>query len=329
MKEVMVMYGYNVFHNKLMMTLIESVRRNENANTYIFEGAQGLKKHDAALLFAKSLVCANTATAPCCDCPACHEAQGGSHPDIVFVEKEKDKTTIGVLPIRDMITESLIKPFYNKHKVFIINEGDILTPQAQNAFLKIIEEPPQYAVFIIVCTNSQILLETVRSRAVTITFTPVSDSDIREYIKTTYPDEARIDFLVKYSMGIPGYVDSIIGRDDFETLREEVLNLLPRLLSKNKSHAFEVSDYIEEHKDNASEIYDMMLMYLRDAIVTATGRPDKVINTDKAEKINILASKYTASILTKASDELMIAKKMLERFIKASATALHAALMIK
>mgnify|MGYP002514938099 CR=1 FL=1 len=54
------MYGYNVFHKKLMMTLIESVRRNENANTYIFEGAEGLKKHEAALLFAKSLVCTST-----------------------------------------------------------------------------------------------------------------------------------------------------------------------------------------------------------------------------------------------------------------------------
>ncbi|MEE0409809.1 MAG: hypothetical protein UD759_03415, partial [Clostridia bacterium] len=122
------MYGYNVFHKKLMMTLIESVRRNENANTYIFEGAEGLKKHEAALLFAKSLVCTSTDTAPCCDCPACHEAQGLSHPDIVFVEREKDKATLGVEPIRDMITECLIKPFYNRHKVFIINEGDLLTP---------------------------------------------------------------------------------------------------------------------------------------------------------------------------------------------------------
>ena len=323
------MYGYNVFHKKLMMTLIESVRRNENANTYIFEGAEGLKKPEAALLFAKSLVCTNTNTAPCCDCPACHEAQCSSHPDIVFVEREKDKATLGVEPIRDMITECLIKPFYNRHKVFIINEGDLLTPQAQNAFLKIIEEPPAYAVFIIVCTNSQILLETVRSRAVSVTFTPVSDNDIREYINTTYPDEPRVDFLVKYSMGIPGYVDKIVEREDFDELREEVLNLLPRLLSKNKIHAFDVADYIEEHKDNADEIYDMMLMYLRDSIVTATGKPDKIINTDKTEKINLLASKYTASTLTSASDELMMAKKMLERYIKASATALHAALKVK
>ncbi len=323
------MYGYSVFHEKLMDTLINSVRKGENANTYIFEGASGLKKHEAALLFAKALVCSNPASAPCCDCSACKEAQAGSHPDIIYVNPEKDRATIGVDPIRDMITESLVKPFYKQHKVFIINEGDILTAQAQNAFLKIIEEPPQYAVFIFVCSNSEILLETVRSRAVTITFTPLSDSDIRKYITSKYPYEPRVDFLVGYSMGIPGSVDKIIEREDFDVLREEVINLLPRLLSKNKSHAFEVSDYIDSHKDNASEIYDMMLLYLRDAIVTATGRPDKIINTDKADKINLLATSYTPQLLALASDEIMIAKKMLERYVKASATALHAALNIK
>ncbi len=323
------MQGYEIYHKKLMTTLIKSVRENTNANTYIFEGAKGLKKHEAALLFAKALVCSDTVNAPCGDCPACYEAQSGSHPDIVFVNPQKDKATIGVEPIRDMITESLIKPFYNKHKVFIINDGDLLTQQAQNAFLKIIEEPPQYAVFIIVCSNASILLETVLSRAVTITFNPISDKEIRAYIEKKYPDEPRIDFLAKYSMGIPGYIDTIIEREDFDELREEVLNLIPRLLSKNKQHAFDISEYIDSHKDNASEIYDIMLMYLRDAIIYATGSADSIINTDKTDKINLLATKYDTRTLVSATDEIMTAKKMLSRYVKASATALHAALKVR
>lgn len=326
--EVIDLYGYNIFHEKLMHTLLLSVREHRNANTYIFEGPSGLGKHDAALLFAKALVCNDTDHAPCCDCTACNEAQSGSHPDIIVMSSPKDKATIGVEPIRDMIMQSLVKPFYNRHKVFIINDGDALTTQAQNTFLKIIEEPPEYAVFIIVCTNALSLLETVRSRSVTITFPPVSDAEIKNYIATQYPSETRIDFLVRYSMGIPGYVDNIIVREDFETLREDVLNIIPRLLSKNKSHAFDVSSFIDEHKDNASEVYDMMMMYLRDAICYASGRPDKVINTDKTEKISILATRYDTRVLVRAIDELMLAKKMLDRYVKASATALHAALSI-
>ncbi len=323
------MLGYEVFHKDLLMTLIDTVHKGTNANTYIFEGVAGLGKHESARLFAKALVCNEKHNAPCDNCSACREAQATSHPDILFIKPEKDKATIGVEPVRDAITEALIKPFYNRHKVFIIDDGDILTPQAQNALLKIIEEPPEYAIFIIVCTNSEILLETVRSRAVTVTFSPLPDSVVREYIENKYPDEARIEFLVKYCAGIPKSADLIISDNDFDTMREEVLNLIPRLLSKNKAYAYDVAEYIENNKDRASEIYDMMLLYLRDAVIYAMGKNDNVINTDKLEKISLLGSKYEPQLLAKAIDEIMIAKKMLERHVKTSATALHAGLSIK
>lgn len=323
------MYGYNIFHTELLEKLIGSVRGNTNANTYIFEGAKGLSKHEAARLFAKALVCSDSSSAPCSVCDKCIEADAMSHPDIIFINPEKDKASIGIEPIREMIEESLIKPFYNRHKVFIINDGDLLTPQAQNAFLKIIEEPPQYAVFIIVCTDVNTLLETVRSRAVTVTFSPVSDSVVRDYIEKNYPDETRLDFLVKYCGGIPKYADEIINREDFDLLREEVLNIVPRLLSRNKAYAFDVSEFLESHKENADEVYDIILLYLRDALITVMGRCDKIANSDKSEKINLLAQKYTPQTLSSAIDEITTAKKMLMRHIKPSATAMHAALSVK
>ena len=320
------MYGYDIFHDKLINTLIENVRREENANAYIFEGPKGLSKHNAALLFAKALVCDNASHAPCCICRSCIEAQAGTHPDIVLVEKEKDKATLGIKPIRAMVSECLIKPFYRRHKVFIINEGDILTTEAQNAFLKIIEEPPEYAVFIIVCSDAHILLQTVRSRSVTVTFPPVSDDIVRRYIENKYPEETRTDFLVKYCAGIPMAADDIISREDFEQLREETLGLVPKILSKKKVHAFAVADYFEKNKTIAAELYDMLLMYLRDALVTAMGQPSKTVNADKADKINIIASEYPPSLIAVAIDELVYSRKMLDRYVKASATALHAAL---
>ncbi|MGN0181752.1 MAG: ATP-binding protein [Candidatus Ornithomonoglobus sp.] len=320
------MYGYEIFHEKLIDTLLGNVREGKNANTYIFEGAKGLSRHNAALLFAKSLVCDNTTQAPCCSCRSCIDAQAGTHPDIIFVEKEKDKATLGIKPIRAMVSECLIKPFYNRHKVFIINDGDALTPEAQNAFLKIIEEPPEYAVFIIVCSDAQILLQTVRSRSVTVTFPPVSDDIVRGYIEEKYPDEARTDFLVKYCAGIPKAADDIIAREDFEQLREDALGLVPKILSQKKVHAFAVADYFEKNKTIAAELYDMILMYLRDALVTVMGQPAKIINADKADKINIIASKYPSALIVRAIDEVVYARKMLDRYVKASATALHAAL---
>ncbi|MCH5211989.1 MAG: hypothetical protein J1G06_03160 [Oscillospiraceae bacterium] len=320
------MYGYDIFHDDIMNTLIGNQRNGTNANTYIFEGVKGLRTYEAALLFAKSLVCNNPASAPCCSCSSCTEAQAGVHPDIIHVNREKDRASLGVNPIRAMITECMIKPFFDHHKVFIIKEGDLLTTEAQNAFLKIIEEPPEYAVFIIICTNSEILLETVRSRSITVSFPPVSDAAVRRYIENKYPDEPRIDFLVKYCSGIPEAADDVILREDFEVLRDEVLSLVPKILSQKKIYAFDVADYFEKNKTIAGELYDMLLMYLRDALITCMGTPDKIVNTDKSDKINILASTYTSELISCAIDEIIAARQMLDRYVKVSATALHAAL---
>lgn len=322
------MYGYEIFHESIMEKLIDNARQNKNANTYIFEGAKGLCRHNAARLFAQSLVCENTDNAPCTTCAACVEAKARTHPDIIYVTPEKDKATLGIKPIRAMIAESLIKPFYKKHKVFIIDDGDILTPEAQNAFLKVIEEPPEYAIFIIVCTNSELLLQTVRSRSVIITFNAVSDDIVRKYITEKYPDEPRIEFLVKFCSGIPKAADNIIDNEEFESLRDEALSLTPKFLTSNKLHAYDVAAAFDKNKSDAQLIYDMILMYIRDALVTSMGTPELVINTDKREKIDILAQTYRPELLSCAIDELILSKKMLSRYVKASATALHAALKI-
>lgn len=323
------MYGYEIFHDELINTLIGNVRKGTNANTYIFEGPSGLHKYTAAKLFAHSLVCDKQESSPCGECHGCIEASAGSHPDIITVEKEKDKTVLGVDVIRDMITECMIRPFQSKHKVFIIKDGDLLNPQAQNAFLKIIEEPPEYAVFVIVCTDSEQLLQTVRSRSVTVSFPPVNDNIVRKYIENNYPDEVRIDFLVKYCSGIPTAADDIINREDFEQLREEALSLVPKILTSNKSHAFAVSDYFDANKEIAAELYDMILTYLRDALVVSMGKADMIINADKSDKINKLADAYSPSLITCGIDNIITAKKMLDRHVKTSATALYAALKSK
>lgn len=320
------MYGYEIFHEDILNKLTDSARRGANAAAYIFEGHEGLHRHAAARLFAKALVCHKPDRAPCCDCPSCIEAQAESHPDIVFVRREKDKASLGVEPIREMITECGIKPFYDRHKVFIIDDGDLLTVGAQNAFLKIIEEPPEYAVFIIVCKNAELLLETVRSRSVTVTFPPVPDEVTRRYIESKYPDEPRVDFLVKYCEGIPCAADDLIANDEFDTLRDEVLSLVPRLLSQNKAYAFDVAEYVEKNKARAAEIFDMMLMFLRDAMVTAMGSPERIVNTDKTDKIKLLVQSYPAALIVSAVDEVITAQKMLSRYVKASAAILHAAI---
>lgn len=324
------MYGYTTFHDDLIKNLIKSVHNGTASHAYIFEGARGLFKHEAARLFAAALTCENTLTAPCGACSACIQAKSRTNPDIIHVEKPSDRKTIGVEPIRALNDDVAIRPFYAQKKVYIINEGDILTPEAQNAFLKTLEEPPEYAVFIIVTENSDILLQTVLSRASLIHFPPVSDSLVEDYIRAKYPEQSeRIPLIAKYCEGIPGAADDIIADDSFEALRELSLDKLPSLLSPNKIYAYTIQKFLDENKDSAEKILDFWISYLRDVVVIQCNAADCIINADKTDKLRVLAGKCEPKLIVKAIDEILQSKEMLRRFVSLKAVSLRMVLKIK
>lgn len=324
------MYGYEIFHEELMQNLINSVHNGTASHSYIFEGAKGLFKHEAAQLFAAALTCQSASISPCGVCPQCVQTRAKTNPDVIYVEKPGDKKTIGVEPIRALNDDVAIRPFYSQRKVYIISEGDILTPEAQNAFLKTLEEPPEYAVFIIIVENSSALLQTVLSRAVLIHFPPVSEKRVEDYIREKYPEQAeRIPFLTKYCEGIPGTADNIIADENFEELREASLNKLPSLLSQNKLSAYTIQKFTDENKDDAEKIFNFWISYLRDVIVMQCGAAEYIINTDKIEKLRLLAGKYEPKLIAKAVDEILSAKEMLRRYVNLKALTLRMALKIK
>lgn len=322
------MYGYRTYHETLMRTLIDSVHAGHAPHAYIFEGEEGLNIHESAKLFAMALTCRNPSSAPCCSCPSCVESRAGTNPDIIFVEKPSDRKTIGVAPIRALTDDAAIKPFGSPRKVYIIREGDLLTEAAQNALLKTLEEPPEYAVFIIITTNRSIMLPTVQSRSLLVHFPPVPDAAVRKYIEEKYPESENKEFLVKYCAGIPGRADAAAENERFYAIRAEALEKLPHLLTKNKLYAFDIRKYLDAEKDSADMILDFWISYLRDVLVIQTGAPEMIINTDKADTLRSLAQKLDPKITAEALDELFTALEMLRRYVSIKSVSLHLALKI-
>lgn len=327
------MYGYLTFHDKIMNTLIESVRTKNSAHAYIFEGASGLFKHSSADLLAAALTCLNSSTAPCGTCRSCIESKAKTNPDISHIVREKEngklRKTLGIEPIRNAIKDAQIRPFNAPKKVYIIDEGDLMTPEAQNAFLKTLEEPPEYAVFIIVVNNAASLLPTVLSRSVLIHFPPVADSVIEKYIREKYPDETeRIKFLVKFCGGIPGEADKIIKNENFEALRSASLNNLSLLLSSKTADAFSIQDFINENKDDTEMILDFWISFLRDIAVLQCGVRENIINSDKINALIKISSSTDERVIMNAFKEILKTKDMLSRSVKMSAAILRCALAI-
>lgn len=314
------MYGYEIFHEDLMQTLINSVRKGTCSHAYIFEGAPDLGVITAARLFAAALTCQNKETAPCTACPSCIEAKALTNPDIIYPKPEPDRKTIGVKAMRKIEEDAAIKPFAAARKVYVFEDGSLLTPEAQNAFLKTFEEPPEYAAFIIVTENAETLLETIRSRSVAVHFPNVSDSAVKSYIQNKYPEvRERLDFLVKYCAGMPLAADRIITDENFEPLRSASLEKLAYLLSDKPQHAFELQKFTDENKDSFKQILDFWLSFLRDILLVQTGARDNLINVDKQDTLLRAARGTDPEKITEMMSRLTTAHKMAARYVNTKA----------
>ena len=161
----------------------------------ILEGPRGSGKHTVARACATALVCERkrdpSASIPCLSCPSCKKVLEGNSPDLIFINRG-EKASIGVEVIRFLREDVHLLPNDGDKKIYLIEEADKMTPEAQNAFLLTLEEPPAYVHFFLLCENAGLLLETVRSRAPVLRTEPLSHEQIDTYLCATDPRAAQM-----------------------------------------------------------------------------------------------------------------------------------------
>lgn len=158
-------------------TLSAMVARNRLPHAMVLEGGTSSGRVSLAGELARALVCKAEAGKPCGQCSACRKALGGNHPDILFVAPEQGRKTISVETVRNMRDNAYILPNEADRKVYIIDPADTMQDYAQNALLKILEEPPEYATFLLLCASKASLLQTVLSRTAVFSLPPVAGAD--------------------------------------------------------------------------------------------------------------------------------------------------------
>ena len=169
-----------VGHKDIVKYISSAVENNRVSHAYILNGERGSGKKMLANLFAMTLLCETGDNEPCGKCHSCKQAESGNHPDIIRVTHEKPNS-ISVDDIRTQVNNTVdIKPYQGPYKVYIIPQADMMTPQAQNALLKTIEEPPKYAVIILLTSNIGGLLPTIQSRCVRLDLKVVDDGLVKK-----------------------------------------------------------------------------------------------------------------------------------------------------
>ena len=189
-------------HEQIKDHMQTAVRNHKVSHAYILSGEAGMGKKTLAEAFAMTLLCEQDGIEPCMECHACKQVLSGSHPDLVYVTHEKPNT-IGVEDIRTQINDTImVRPYSSYYKIYIVDEAEKMTQQAQNALLKTIEEPPAYAIIMLLTANEGMLLPTIKSRCVTLTMKPVPLPLIRQYLmeELQIPDY-RADICAAFSQG--------------------------------------------------------------------------------------------------------------------------------
>ncbi len=296
-------------HSNTSERLASVAKSGKLFNSYVFEGAKGCGKKTTADLFCAAVMCKNKEkNLPCGECDACRKVFSHNHPDVIYVKRDDGKKTIGVDNIRENVVNNVyIKPMLADKKIFVITDGGDLTEQSQNALLKILEEPPEYASFIIITENAGFLLQTVRSRSVVLSFLPVADSVTQKVLfeKTNGKySENEIRFASRFARGVPGKGLEILENEDFTRLYNETVKKMIALFDK-KNTVSDFEKFLNDEKEKVDLVIDFMITFVRDCILTEKGCENLVVCENYLADIKKVCESVSAKTLTRLSELIL------------------------
>lgn len=299
---------------QLVEHLQNAITSNKTSHAYIINGERSSGKEFIANVFAQALQCEAGGAEPCGECHSCKQAMTGNHPDIIKVTHEKPNT-IGVEDIRAKINNDIgIKPYSSPYKVYIMNEGEKMTVQAQNALLKTIEEPPVYAVILILTTNLDALLPTVLSRCVVLNMKPVADDLVKKYLMEEIRiPEYKADVCVAFARGNVGKAKALAASEEFDNIKNEAVTLLKYIREMEISDIVTAIRKISEYKMEINDYLDILAVWYRDVLLfKATNDANHLIFKDEIQYIRKIADQSTYEGIEIIIDALEKAKSRLQ-----------------
>ena len=294
--------------------LRNAVSTDKVSHAYIINGERSSGKEFIARVFAMALQCEKGEIEPCGECHSCKQALSHNHPDIIYVSHEKPNT-IGVEDIRMQINGDIgVKPYSSRRKIYIMNEGEKMTVQAQNALLKTLEEPPEYAVILILTTQVEALLPTILSRCVVLNMKPVSDALVKKYLmeELAVPDY-KANICVAFARGNIGKAKLLASSEEFEKVKDEAITLVKYINDMEISEIVKAIKKISEYKFDVNDYLDILSVWYRDVLLfKATKDINSLIFKEEIQQIMRVSDRSTYEGIEIIVNALQQAKRRLE-----------------
>lgn len=301
-------------HNQIKEHLQNAIRTGKVSHAYILNGPDYSGKKMLAEAFAMTLQCEKKGIDGCKECHSCKQAINRNQPDIIYVSHEKPNT-ISVDDIRKQVKDDVeIKPYSSPYKVYIIDEAEKMNIQAQNALLKTIEEPPAYVVILLLTTNADAFLPTIRSRCITLNIKVISDEIIKEYLMSIYqvPDY-QADVCAAFAQGNLGKAIQLASSESFNEIKNAALQLIRRLKEIDLYEMMEAVKQINEYKLEINDYFDIMTIWYRDVLLyKATADINHLIFKDEIYDIKNCANKSSYEGIEEILEALEKAKTRLK-----------------
>lgn len=249
--------------------LQRGITQGNISHAYIINGETGSGRRLLASALTKTLLCQHpTPEGDACGvCKSCLQAESNNHPDVRFVTHEK--ASISVDDIREQLVNDIsIKPYSSNYKVYIIPDANRMTEQAQNALLKTIEEPPAYAVIVLLTESADTLLETIQSRCIVLNTRPLDKDEIKQYlINNLQMEPERAEIAAGFCQGNVGKAIHFASSEDFQETKADTLRLLKEIDQMDVTDMVSMIKELNQRKGKINEYLDLMLLWFRDVLM--------------------------------------------------------------
>lgn len=300
----------NIIGQEQMIEHFKSaIEMDKVSHAYIIQGDYDSGKKLMASVFAKALQCEQKGTEPCNHCTSCLQADTGNQPDIIYVSHEKPNS-IGIHDVREQINGSIgIKPYSSDYKIYIVDEAEKMTAEAQNALLKTIEEPPAYAVIFLLTTNLGKLLPTILSRCVVLNIQPVKDELIKKHLLSLGVEERQAEFCTAFSMGNVGKAIRVATSEEFNEIKNDCVHMLKYAKDMQVYELIQAVKELTKYKLQIYDYLDFMLMWYRDVLLLkATGNANSLIYQEQYSSIRDRGNQSSYEGIQKIIEEIEKAK---------------------
>lgn len=245
-------------NDKTKEILSYSVQNKNILHSYLFYGTEGIGKKLFAIEFSKMILCeSDSENKPCNKCKACIEFESNNNPDFTIIEP--DNNSIKIEQIRALQKKIIEKPINGSKKIYIINDADKMTKEAQNCLLKTLEEPQSFVVIIMICSNENAILPTVKSRCTKIFFNEHSREDIRKFMEeknsTTNIDESMVELC-------SGSIKKSIEVIEKEEKLNQLKDIIHSVDKVNKLKFISQNEFFYTNKDDVNLILDYIYVLL-------------------------------------------------------------------